>query len=151
MSAAITGLIYTSDQDAVCQITTETCTMMTKTAGMNCGDLSECTILLLLWMILQVWRFNLSLKLFKIRRQFSVTCMCHLIPATHKQQAAVTPILKKPSADPNNYSNLCPISNFSLISRILEKIVASQVHDHFTNNIMNCFNLVSAQLLDTSC
>ncbi|XP_029924039.1 uncharacterized protein LOC115371064 [Myripristis murdjan] len=48
--------------------------------------------------------------------------------------AAVTPILKKPGADPNNLSNLRPISNLPFLSKILEKTVASQIHSHLSHN-----------------
>lgn len=48
--------------------------------------------------------------------------------------AIITPILKKPGADPNNLNNFRPISNLPYLSKILEKIVASQIHNHLTNN-----------------
>uniref|UniRef100_A0A671W446 Reverse transcriptase domain-containing protein n=1 Tax=Sparus aurata TaxID=8175 RepID=A0A671W446_SPAAU len=48
--------------------------------------------------------------------------------------AAITPILKKPGADPTNFNNLRPISNLPFISKILEKTVATQLHSHLFNN-----------------
>ncbi|XP_030249301.1 uncharacterized protein LOC115567150 [Sparus aurata] len=48
--------------------------------------------------------------------------------------AAISPILKKPSADPTNFNNLRPISNLPFISKILEKTVATQLHSHLFNN-----------------
>ncbi|KAE8285585.1 hypothetical protein D5F01_LYC15250 [Larimichthys crocea] len=48
--------------------------------------------------------------------------------------AAVTPILKKPGSDPSDFNNLRPISNLPFISKILEKIVASQLHSHLSHN-----------------
>ena len=56
-----------------------------------------------------------------------------VVPSAFKT-AAVTPILKKPGADPNNYENLRPISNLPFISKILKKIVATQLHDHLSLN-----------------
>ncbi|XP_058247456.1 uncharacterized protein LOC131354152 [Hemibagrus wyckioides] len=54
--------------------------------------------------------------------------------------AAITPILKKSGADPSNLNNLCPISNLPFLSKILEKIVASQLHSHLTcNNLYEHF------------
>ncbi len=54
--------------------------------------------------------------------------------------AAITPILKKPGADPNNLDNFRPISNLPFISKILEKAVAAQVQDHLSNNnLYECF------------
>ena len=55
------------------------------------------------------------------------------VPAPFKD-AAVTPILKKPGSDPNDFNNLRPISNLPFISKILEKIVASQLHSHLSSN-----------------
>ena len=54
-----------------------------------------------------------------------------IVPSLFKT-AAVTPILKKPGSDPNNFSNLRPISNLPFISKTLEKIVASQLHSHLS-------------------
>ncbi|KAK0138992.1 hypothetical protein N1851_024468 [Merluccius polli] len=41
------------------------------------------------------------------------------VPSSLKT-AAITPILKKPGSDPNNYNNLRPISNLPFISKILQ-------------------------------
>uniref|UniRef100_A0A8P4GUB4 Reverse transcriptase domain-containing protein n=1 Tax=Dicentrarchus labrax TaxID=13489 RepID=A0A8P4GUB4_DICLA len=56
-----------------------------------------------------------------------------IVPALFKT-AAITPILKKPGADPNNNNNLRPISNLPFLSKILGKTVASQIHSHLTHN-----------------
>lgn len=56
-----------------------------------------------------------------------------IVPALFKS-AAVTPLLKKPGLDPNDYNNLRPISHLPFISKILEKTVASQLHSHLTHN-----------------
>uniref|UniRef100_A0A3B3DXI4 Reverse transcriptase domain-containing protein n=1 Tax=Oryzias melastigma TaxID=30732 RepID=A0A3B3DXI4_ORYME len=56
-----------------------------------------------------------------------------LVPDDFKT-AVITPILKKPGSDPNNFNNLRPISNLPFISKILEKIVAQQLHSHLTHN-----------------
>uniref|UniRef100_A0A3P9HS96 Reverse transcriptase domain-containing protein n=1 Tax=Oryzias latipes TaxID=8090 RepID=A0A3P9HS96_ORYLA len=54
--------------------------------------------------------------------------------------AAVKPILKKSGSDPNLFNNLRPISNLPFISKILEKIVASQLYDHLKrNNLLEPF------------
>ena len=55
------------------------------------------------------------------------------VPSSFKT-AAITPILKKPGADPSNLNNLRPISNLPFISKILEKTVASQLHSHLSHN-----------------
>lgn len=48
--------------------------------------------------------------------------------------ASLIPILKKPGADPNNFDNLRPISNLPFISKILEKVVAAQLHLHLNDH-----------------
>ena len=44
--------------------------------------------------------------------------------------AALSPSLKKPDADFNQFSNFRPISNLTLVSKIIEKAVAEQLTDH---------------------
>lgn len=56
-----------------------------------------------------------------------------IVPSALKS-AAITPILKKPGADPNNFNNFRPISNLPFLSKILEKTIASQVHAHMSDN-----------------
>uniref|UniRef100_A0A3B3C819 Reverse transcriptase domain-containing protein n=1 Tax=Oryzias melastigma TaxID=30732 RepID=A0A3B3C819_ORYME len=59
--------------------------------------------------------------------------MTGIVPSFLKT-AAVKPILKKPGSDPNILSNYRPISNLPFISKILEKIVASQLNSHLMQN-----------------
>uniref|UniRef100_A0A672FCK8 Reverse transcriptase domain-containing protein n=1 Tax=Salarias fasciatus TaxID=181472 RepID=A0A672FCK8_SALFA len=48
--------------------------------------------------------------------------------------------MKKPGLDPSNFNNFYPISNLPFLSKILEKSVASQLHNHLiTNNIYEQF------------
>ena len=49
--------------------------------------------------------------------------------------AVVSPRLKKPGADYYQFSNFRPVSNLSLVSKIIEKAVAVQL----TNHIMNYY------------
>ncbi|KAK7890884.1 hypothetical protein WMY93_022847 [Mugilogobius chulae] len=61
------------------------------------------------------------------------------VPSSFKT-ASITPILKKPGLDPNNFNNLRPISNLPFISKILEKTVAFQLNTHLaTNNLYEQF------------
>ncbi|XP_075963092.1 uncharacterized protein LOC142966290 [Anarhichas minor] len=55
------------------------------------------------------------------------------VPDTLKL-AAVTPILKKPGLDPDTMSNFRPISNLPFLSKILERIVATQLKAHLISN-----------------
>ena len=48
--------------------------------------------------------------------------------------AVIRPLLKKPTLDPEILSNYRPISNLPFLSKVLEKIVAAQLHDHLKDN-----------------
>ena len=48
--------------------------------------------------------------------------------------AIVTPILKKPSLDPNDPNNYRPVSNLSFISKILERCVYAQLYAHLQDH-----------------
>ena len=50
------------------------------------------------------------------------------------KQAVVTPLLKKPGLDPNDLKNFRPVSNLPLISKILEKVVLTQLQKHLSEN-----------------
>ena len=49
-------------------------------------------------------------------------------------QAVVTPTLKKPGLDPNDLKNFRPVSNLPFISKILEKVVLTQLQKHLSEN-----------------
>ena len=55
---------------------------------------------------------------------------------SHKT-AVVSPRLKKPDADYNQFSNFRPVSNLCLISKMIEKAVAIQLTNHIVNNHMD--------------
>ena len=48
--------------------------------------------------------------------------------------ALVTPVIKKASLDRNIMKNYRPISNLAFIGKVLEKVVASQLHNHLSTN-----------------
>lgn len=56
-----------------------------------------------------------------------------IFPESYKE-ALVTPILKKPSLDQDLLKNYRPVSNLTFISKILEKVVASQLTSYLKNN-----------------
>ena len=61
------------------------------------------------------------------------------VPSDFKT-AVVKPLLKKPSLDKNHLKNYRPVSNLPFISKILEKVVLSQLLSHLeTNNLCNPF------------
>lgn len=55
-----------------------------------------------------------------------------LAPSSLKT-AAITPILKKPAADPNNLDNFWPISDLPFLFKLLERMVAPQVLTHLSD------------------
>ena len=56
-----------------------------------------------------------------------------VFPENYKQ-AIVTPLIKKPSLDKNVLKNYRPVSNLPFISKILEKVVLSQLKDYLNEN-----------------
>ena len=62
-----------------------------------------------------------------------------VVPPAFKT-AAITPLIKKPSLDPNNLKNFRPVSNLPFISKILEKVVLEQLKNHLgKNNLVEPF------------
>jgi hypothetical protein len=52
------------------------------------------------------------------------------------REALVTPILKKPTLDKEVLKNYRPVSNISYVSKIMEKIVCSQIKNHLNQNAL---------------
>ena len=46
----------------------------------------------------------------------------------------IFPLIKKQGLDPEILKNYRPVANLSFISKIIEKAIATQIHDHFINN-----------------
>jgi len=60
-----------------------------------------------------------------------------ILPDVHKT-ALVTPLLKKPTLDHNELKNFRPVSNLSFVSKLIEKVVLSQLSAHLkTNHLFN--------------
>ena len=55
------------------------------------------------------------------------------LPESHKE-AIVTPILKKHDLDPDDVKSYRPISNLTFISKVIERIVASQLTGYLEMN-----------------
>uniref|UniRef100_A0A6Q2XW77 Reverse transcriptase domain-containing protein n=1 Tax=Esox lucius TaxID=8010 RepID=A0A6Q2XW77_ESOLU len=55
------------------------------------------------------------------------------VPASLKT-AFIKPLLKKPSLDPEVFANYRPISNLPFLSKVLEKVVSVQLHNHLITN-----------------
>ena len=56
-----------------------------------------------------------------------------IFPDVHKT-ALVSPLLKKPGLDINVLKNYRPVSNLSFVSKLIEKIVLSQLSEHLSVN-----------------
>jgi len=54
-----------------------------------------------------------------------------VVPASFKE-AYITPLLKKSDMDPAEVKSYRPISNLSVLSKLLERLVARQLLDHLT-------------------
>ena len=50
------------------------------------------------------------------------------------KNAVLIPLLKKISLDQEIFNNFRPISNLVYISKLIEKVIASRLHSHMTNN-----------------
>lgn len=46
------------------------------------------------------------------------------------RSTVISPLLKKPTLDPEVLDNYRPISNIPFLSKVLEKVVAVQLQDH---------------------
>jgi hypothetical protein len=55
-----------------------------------------------------------------------------VVPSTYKS-AYVTPLLKKPDADPTDVRSYRPISNLSVVSKLQERLVASRLLNYLTS------------------
>lgn len=54
-------------------------------------------------------------------------------PAKFKK-ALVTPLIKKPSLDPQDVKNYRPVSNLSFVSKVVERVVAARLDAYITEN-----------------
>ena len=61
------------------------------------------------------------------------------VPCSLKQ-AIITPLLKKPSLDPEALRNYRPVSNLSYLSKLMERVIVRRIQQHCVdNNIVNNF------------
>ena len=71
-----------------------------------------------------------------ITRIINLSLQSCTVPDSFKT-AAVTPLLKKASLDPNCFQNYRPVSNLPFLSKILEKVVLDQINTHKSINNLN--------------
>ena len=68
-----------------------------------------------------------------IKRIVNMSLASGHFPSSLKS-AIVKPLLKKSSLDPENYKNFRPVSNLPFLSKVIEKIIAAQLHQHMSKN-----------------
>ena len=62
---------------------------------------------------------------------FNRSLQTSIVPTPFKA-AFITPLLKKPNLDPADIKSYRPISNLSMLSTLLERLVARQLIDYLT-------------------
>ena len=68
------------------------------------------------------------------RWEARVLPLCHRGPSDEFKKAIVTPLIKKSSLPPNDLKNYRPVSGLGFISKLVERVVASQLSDHVSLN-----------------
>ena len=76
---------------------------------------------------------SLSDVLPSITKIINVSLSSSIVPPSFKD-AIVNPLLKKLGIDQNQFNNYRPVSNLSFLSKILEKVVFSQLMEHIIKN-----------------
>ena len=61
-------------------------------------------------------------------------CFSTGIFPTPCKSSIIFPLIKKQGLDPEILKNYRPVANLSFISKIIEKTIATQIHDHLINN-----------------
>ena len=70
---------------------------------------------------------------------YNILCIVNLcfssgVFPTSCKSSILFPLIKKPGLDPEILKNYRPVANLSFISKIIEKAIATQIHDHLINN-----------------
>ena len=74
-----------------------------------------------------------------VTRIINDSLSCGIFPQMYKK-AVVKPLLKKPSLDQNILKNYRPVSNLPFLSKVIEKVVLSQLLEHLSaNDLMDTF------------
>ena len=68
-----------------------------------------------------------------ITRIINLSLSSGVFPKSCKE-SLIRPLLKKAKLDPEDMGNYRPIANLSLISKLIEKVVAFQLNDYLSNN-----------------
>ena len=61
-------------------------------------------------------------------------CFSSGVFPTACKSSIIFPLIKKQGLDHEILKNFRPVANLSFISKIIEKAIATQIHDHLINN-----------------
>ena len=61
-------------------------------------------------------------------------CFSSSVFPTSCKTSIIFPLIKKQGLDPEIWINYRPVANLPLISKIIEKAIATQIHEHLKNN-----------------
>ena len=81
----------------------------------------------------QILKDNIGILAPFITHMFNTSLSLGVVPRTFKS-AYVTPLIKKPDLDITDVKSYRPISNLKVLSKLLERLVASQLRDHIDRN-----------------
>ena len=76
-------------------------------------------------------------------------CFSSCVFPTPCKSSIIFPLIKKQGLDPEILKNFRPVANLSFISKIIEKAIATQIHDYLINN--DIVNFQSAYKAGHSC
>ena len=62
------------------------------------------------------------------------------------KNSIVTPLLKKPSLDPELLKNYRPVSNLTFISKTIERAVANQINGHVLTKLIISMKLINLHI-----
>ena len=81
----------------------------------------------------QLLKTNVDILSPVITRIVNLSLTTGKCPSSQKS-AIITPLLKEASLDPESLKNYRPVSNLNFFSKLLERIVAKQLHDHLSQH-----------------
>ena len=81
----------------------------------------------------QLLKTNVDILSPVITRIVNLSLTTGKFPCSQKS-AIITPLLKKASLDPESLKNYRPVSNLTFVSKLLERMVAKQLHDHLSQH-----------------
>ena len=84
----------------------------------------------------QLLKTNVDILSPVITRIVNLSLTTGKFPSSQKA-AIITLLLKKASLDPESLTNYRPVSNLTFVSKLLERMVAKQLHDHLSQHQLN--------------